>query len=63
MPFQDNLRRLMEQNGESGYKLSKTLLCSQSTVSNWLKGKNVPHRSMATAVAAHYGISVAELIE
>lgn len=61
MRFSEKLRQLMESNGESSYRLAKEIECSQSTISNWLKGINVPTRAKRRAIANHYGVSYEEL--
>ena len=62
MAFSQNLRALMDRNGESGYKLSRALLCSQTTISYWLCGKTAPTRSMLKALSEHYGCTVDDLL-
>ena len=62
MAFSQNLRALMDRNGESGYKLSRSLLCSQTTISYWLCGKTTPTRPMLKALSEHFGCTVEELL-
>lgn len=41
MLFADRLAELMQKNGITNYRLSKTIGCSATTVKNWLEGKEV----------------------
>lgn len=62
MKFSEKLASLMREKGETAYRVSKEVLCSQSTISNWLKGKTEPTNAMKKLLAAHFGITVDELL-
>lgn len=61
MQFALNLKKLMQENGVSNYRLAKAIGCSQSTVKNWLNGV-VPSAERAQQVAAFFGVTVGTLL-
>lgn len=61
MPFATNLKYIKSVVGFSNYQLAKELECSQSSVKNWIDGGNIPHKKMRQKIAAHFGITLAEL--
>lgn len=61
MAFSENLKKLMEEKGETAYRLAKSINVSQTSISNWLNKKNTPHRSLLVMVADHYSVDPDEL--
>ena len=59
----ENLCKLQEQQGESNYRLAKTLGVSQTTIANWRSGKSRPLPVYVHLLAEHYGISEEQLKE
>lgn len=55
MNFADKLAQLMDEHGESNYRLAKELCVSQTTIANWLSG-TIPHWNARRALAKHYGL-------
>lgn len=41
MDFASVLRKLMDENGVTNYRLAKEIGCTATTVANWLAGKDV----------------------
>lgn len=62
MNFSETLKRLMEQNGISKYRLAKDLGVSQSSVANWING-SIPHEFILDKIASYFGCSARELKE
>lgn len=60
--FPEKLRELMNERGETNYRLAKELSCSQSTIQNWLSGATKPTKVMVGVVASHYGVPPDELL-
>lgn len=61
MSFSENLIRLQSEWHESNYRLAKELGVHATTVQNWREGQN-PRLEHVTLVAAHYGLTVDELL-
>lgn len=62
MKFSELLTTLMDEHGETAYRLSKILGVSQSTVANWTGGDSLPQKFYVKEIAEHYGISRDEII-
>ena len=62
MRFSELLTNLMDERGETAYRLAKELDISQSTVSNWTGGESIPQKLYVKQIAEHYGISREEVI-
>lgn len=56
MRFSETLAALMKEKGESNYRLAKEIGVSQTTVANWLSGKNEPIPSIRKLLDNHFGI-------
>lgn len=61
MDFADRLRELMQSAGITNYRLSKIVGCSNSTVANWLAGKDIT-TEYQRKVADFFGVSVDYLL-
>ena len=46
----------MKERGESNYRLAKEIGVSQTTVKNWLDGKNEPIPSIRKLLDQHFGL-------
>lgn len=57
MRFAETLAELMRERGESRYRLAKELGISQTTIKNWLEGKNEPTNHMRKTLDQHYGLT------
>lgn len=62
MGFSENLSALQARNGETNYRLAKSLKVHQTTVKNW-KGGTTPHPLYLEKLAEHYGVAVDELLK
>lgn len=62
MKFSESLEALMKEKGESNYRLAKEIGVSQTTVANWLSGKNEPIPSIRKLLDQHFGVTVGELL-
>ena len=49
---------LLNQTGESTYKVSKATGIPQSTLSNWKAGRYVPKTEKLKKLADHFGVSI-----
>lgn len=47
----------MKEKGESNYRLAKEIGVSQTTVANWLSGKNEPIPSIRKLLDQHFGLT------
>ena len=56
MRFSETLATLMKERGESNYRLAKEIGVSQTTVANWLSGKNEPIPSIRKLLDKHFGL-------
>ena len=56
MRFAETLAGLMKEKGESNYRLAKEIGVSQTTVKNWLDGKNEPIPSIRRLLDQHFGL-------
>ena len=50
MDFPENLRRLMQRDGITMYRLSREVGVHQTTIKNWLDGESEPKINMLTSV-------------
>ena len=55
------LTNLMDERGETAYRLAKELQVSQSTVASWTKGNTLPGKLYVKEIAEHYGIDRASI--
>lgn len=60
--FAENLDRLQAERGETNYRLAKEIGVHQTSVQNWKSGIK-PHPKHIKLIAAHYGVSVDELLK
>lgn len=60
--FTENLARLQAERGETNYRLAKEIGVHQTSVQNWKNG-TMPHPKHIKLIAAHYGVSVDELLK
>lgn len=56
MKFCETLAALMKEKGETNYRLAKEIGVSQTTVANWLSGKNEPIPSIRRLLDKHFGL-------
>lgn len=56
--FADRLNILMKDQGVSAYKMSKDLAITQSTISNYKKGKTVPGRLIMALIADYFNTTL-----
>ena len=61
MEFSQILDEMMKERGWSNYRLAKLMDCSQSTISHWLAGDNLPQRSTMKRLADVFGVTVERL--
>lgn len=61
MAFAENLNHLMEINEMTNYRLAQLLGASQTSVSNWREGKNIPHKKTLISIAQLFEISLSDL--
>ena len=61
MNFSELLVSMMDERGETAYRLAKELQVSQSTVANWTGGISIPQKLYVKEIAEHYGIERSEL--
>lgn len=54
--FSETLAALMKEKGETNYRLAKEIGVSQTTVKNWLDGKNEPIPSIRKLLDQHFGL-------
>ena len=57
MKFCETLAALMKEKGETNYRLAKEIGVSQTTVANWLSGKNEPIPSIRKLLDLHFGLT------
>lgn len=62
MSFCENLCTLKAKTGESNYRIAKSIGVTQMSVSNWCRGKNKPLPVYLEKLAAHFGVTVEQLI-
>ena len=56
------LEQLMKERNFTAYRLSKIIGCSQSSIANWISGKNVPNYENISALADALNVSVDYLL-
>lgn len=61
MSFAANLKYIKDTFGFSNYQLAKKLGCSQSSIKNWIEGKNLPHEKTRQWIAEYFGVTLAEM--
>lgn len=61
--FADRLRRYWTQTGLSQKEFGERLGVSESTISNWLSGKQAPDLHRLVAIATVLGVSTDELLQ
>lgn len=52
------LEQLIKEQGLSNYRLSKIIGCSQTSIANWISGKNAPSYEKISDLADALGVSV-----
>lgn len=57
MQFAERLQYLMLDRDVSSYKLAKSLDCTITTVTNWLRGESLPSAKKMQALAGYFGVS------
>ena len=60
--FARNLNRLLRAREETQVELSKVVAVSTSSVSAWCNGEKLPRMDKIDKIAAHFGVSRAELL-
>lgn len=58
MRFAETLAKLMQERGETQYRLAKEIGVSQAAVKNWLDGKAIPIPSIRTLLDSHFGMEI-----
>lgn len=58
MGWNENLKKLMDEHGETCYRLSKSLGLQQSTVGNWVNGVHYPGKLARLKLARHFKVPV-----
>lgn len=61
MEFSQKLRRLMDDNSLSSYKLAKELSVSPSTIANWLNGYTKPNKKITEHIAEYFSVEPGSL--
>lgn len=61
MPFTQNFNYCMEQKKYTAYKFAKIIGASNQGVLNWQSGECIPYPKTRQKIAAHFGITLAEL--
>lgn len=61
--FSKQLESLMREKCETKYALAKAIGASQSTVANWLNGKNFPAFRYIGKISEHYDIPISQILE
>ena len=60
--FSDNLKKLLDVNGEKQVDFAKKMLVTSSLVSQWKSGNKKPDADMINRIARHFNISVEMLM-
>lgn len=63
MNFAKNLTQIQSEHGETNYRLAKAIGVTQTSVKNWRSGVRLPHPKTREKIAAHYGVTVEELMK
>lgn len=63
MGFPENLARLQAERGETNYRLAMAVGVHQTSIKNWKCGTSKPQYRHLSAIAEHFGISVADLLK
>lgn len=63
MNFAKNLTQIQSEHGETNYRLAKAIGVTQTSVKNWRSGSRLPHPKTREKIAAHYGVTVEELMK
>lgn len=58
MRFAESLAKLMQERGETQYRLAKEIGVSQAAVKNWLDGSAIPIKIIRTLLDAHFGTEI-----
>ena len=61
--FSTNLKKKMEEAGKSRMDISNALGFSYYTVTDWVKGKNMPRMDKVEMLAKYFGCLISDLIE
>lgn len=61
--FAKNLARYLAEAKETQVDLARVLGVSKSTVSSWFTGEKMPRMDKIEAIAAHFGVLKAALLE
>lgn len=62
MDFPENLRRLMQRDGITMYRLSREVGVHQTTIKNWLDSESEPKINMLTKLFYLFHVSYDELL-
>lgn len=60
--FSSNLRRLMVEHDKTQSDLVRDLKLKQSTISDWLSGRNYPRMDKVELLARYFNVHIGELI-
>ena len=63
MGFPENLARLQAERGETNYRLAMDVGVHLTSIKNWKCGTSKPQYRHLSAIAEHFGISVADLLK
>lgn len=58
MRFAETLAKLMQEKGETQYRLAKEIGVSQAAVKNWLDGNTIPIPSIRALLDTHFGTEI-----
>lgn len=58
MRFAETLAKLMQERGETQYRLAKEIGVSQAAVKNWLDGTTLPIKSIRALLDSHFGMEI-----
>lgn len=54
--------KLLQLNGKTAYQVSKATGISQTTLSNWKKGRSIPKTDKIQLIADYFGVSLNYLL-
>ena len=63
MAIAENICKLQAEHGESNYRLAKEIGVTCTSVQNWRTGVTKPLHVYAEKIAAHYGVTVDDLLK
>ena len=61
--MKDKLKALIDNSGETIYKISKDTKISQTAIAAWVDGKYTPKLENLKILAEHFGVPITYFIE